>query len=466
MITVRKRVPRQNLQRFAAGGGVSPTMFSEGTGDPMAPGYNPSTPSSNPATPSGYGIPPVAQPVSAGNTSSNNYVSSPATSSPSITKGTYAPAAQPVGGISASAQGLPPARPATGYTPGPQANKFGSWGSAVEGGGYNSVPGNPAVPTAIPTNTYQRASTRGTYGSYTDQATLPGSPSQPVLPSAPKNMLAGTNTEQPDQPVIPYSSFYTGAGKQMRWGPEQPGNPMREGNVSQWAGMAKRGGAIPQAATGGGALAALDTGGAVPDPIPDTDPGEQTPTNQGGGGGYGASDPMQNVRAALTSARQQNGLNDQVFQQLWNMNVGGQQAANPPTVPAGPGGDQPSNNPFPTKTPAVPFGRMSSNDNDADDQPSAAGGGAIPYQLGGQYDMTGGEQQSGEDLDEGSDTTEGAAVAKGKGGGAPKMPKPGKGGGGGGGGGGPPSSDPQPAIPDPTGGMMGGMGGGGGGFSG
>jgi hypothetical protein len=38
-----------------------------------------------------------------------------------------------------------------------------------------------------------------------------------------------------------------------------------------------------------------------------------------------------------------------------------QTAANMPTRPAGPGGDRPDQNPFPTRTPAIPFGRQSAN---------------------------------------------------------------------------------------------------------
>lgn len=390
MITVRKRVPRQNLQSFAAGGGVSPGMYSSGP-DPITPGYM---------------APPSAQPTP---TPSNpgNYVSSPAPTYPSAgPASSYSALPTFEGGMSASAQGLPGARPATGYTQGPQANQAGSWGAAAEGGGYNPVVGDQ--PQAIPTGPqYQRASTKGTYGSYTNKNTA--APTQTTTPSATNYMMqAGPGNFNPSTPEIPYSSFYTGLGKQMVRGPETPGNPLKQGNATQWQGQAASGGAIPAYEDGGDVepvekpyrekwrekngkrqapYRAFDDGGAVPDPggaIPGADPGTAS-VDQGGGYSSGPSDPMQNVRAALSAARSQNGLNDQLFQELWG-NVGGQQASNMPSKPAGPGGDQPNPNPFPTKTPSPAFGKLSQNDSSQDDDSNTtfgASGGAIPELDGG-----------------------------------------------------------------------------------
>jgi hypothetical protein len=58
---------------------------------------------------------------------------------------------------------------------------------------------------------------------------------------------------------------------------------------------------------------------------------------------------MGTVMDALSAARKQYGLTDQMF------------AANIPSKPAGPGGDQPATNPFSTKTPSPPFGQASNN---------------------------------------------------------------------------------------------------------
>lgn len=57
-----------------------------------------------------------------------------------------------------------------------------------------------------------------------------------------------------------------------------------------------------------------------------------------------------------------------------------------PSKPAGPGGDQPNPNPFPTLTPTIPFGKKVSDNTSSQLATAAARGGAIPpmgYDLGG-----------------------------------------------------------------------------------
>jgi hypothetical protein len=130
----------------------------------------------------------------------------------------------------------------------------------------------------------------------------------------------------------------------------------------------------------------MDKGGGVPDtgdaPI-DADQGQEGQAgDQGQEGQAGDQTSQQNqsgpspaVQSALTAARSQFGLNDNMFNMMSK-----QTAGNMPTKPAGPGGDQPTSNPFPTKNPATPFGTKTSQaDSDGDsDTVSAAGGGAIP----------------------------------------------------------------------------------------
>lgn len=129
-----------------------------------------------------------------------------------------------------------------------------------------------------------------------------------------------------------------------------------------------------------------DPGGAIPDPAIDTSVMQDTSTGDQGQAGDPSQtadqgDLMGSVMDALTAARQQYGLTDQMFAgniptkpagpggdqtQGGPQDRGNQQvSANMPAKPAGPGGDQPATNPFPTKTPSPPFGQAS-NDSDSD----------------------------------------------------------------------------------------------------
>jgi hypothetical protein len=96
------------------------------------------------------------------------------------------------------------------------------------------------------------------------------------------------------------------------------------------------------------------------------------PSDLGSGGGYSAGSPddQQNQNQPGEAPSQYPvDINDSLgavqdaYASLKDsmLHGGGQQAANIPTVPAGPGGDTPSTNPFPTKNPAIPFGRQASN---------------------------------------------------------------------------------------------------------
>ena len=113
-------------------------------------------------------------------------------------------------------------------------------------------------------------------------------------------------------------------------------------------------------------------GGAIPDaadiPI-DQDQGQE------GQAGDPIQQSLQGVKSVLSTMRQQAGLTDSAF------SMASQQiAGNMPAKPAGPGGDQPNTNPFPTKNGG--FGQKTSQNDD--DEVSAEAGGAIPtYDTGG-----------------------------------------------------------------------------------
>jgi hypothetical protein len=127
---------------------------------------------------------------------------------------------------------------------------------------------------------------------------------------------------------------------------------------------------------------AYDSGGGIPDPngvIPQDpqDPSAMQDTGTACDPSANASpqqinDALSAVMDALQYGRQINGLSN-----------GQQVAGNMPVKPAAPGGDQPSTDPFSTRTPAIPFGKRtasndtestsdSEGDNDSDDQTAIA----------------------------------------------------------------------------------------------
>lgn len=88
----------------------------------------------------------------------------------------------------------------------------------------------------------------------------------------------------------------------------------------------------------------FDLGGSVED----TQSGDNN-TQSGDNTASNGNDALKAVDDALSYGRQQ--ITGQ----------GQQMASNTPARPAGPGGDQPDTNPFPTKTPAIPFGNRDPN---------------------------------------------------------------------------------------------------------
>jgi hypothetical protein len=335
-VTVRRRMGRQNLQRFAAGGGVG--LY----------GSKLPTPAPAQSTPSA---------ISPGG---GNYVT-PTTGIPaSPVTPSYAPYAASEPAINATAQGMPSATPSLGYTPGPQTNQYGSWGAAADANttGAGAIPGDPAQAFGNSTN-YQRASTGGNYGAYSDNGQAGGKATHTA--PVPSGALAGVSGGPANSGYnMGWGAYYTGAGNTI--GPESPSTPGRatqQGSAAEWKNQ--------NVAKGGAIAMKFDTGGAVPDPggaIPDdpNDTSDVDPTTTGDTGQAG--DPRQAVMQALTTSRQMNGLNDAVFGDLSNaihQSSGGQQQAYMPSRPAGPGGDTPTQNPFPTRTPAIPFGTKTSN---------------------------------------------------------------------------------------------------------
>jgi hypothetical protein len=90
-----------------------------------------------------------------------------------------------------------------------------------------------------------------------------------------------------------------------------------------------------------------EQGGAIPD---DSNPPEDM------GEGTENTDSMDLIKKVLNFGYERNGL------------TGNTQTAAMPAVPAGPGGDQPNPNPFPTKTPSIPFGKRYQDGGEADNE--------------------------------------------------------------------------------------------------
>lgn len=91
------------------------------------------------------------------------------------------------------------------------------------------------------------------------------------------------------------------------------------------------------------------------------------------------SDAVSAAQDALAYGRQKNGMPPQLL------------AGNIPAIPAGPGGDQPNPNPFPTKTAPIPFGRRADasqdDSSDTDNVQGAAKGGSVKsFANGGDMD--------------------------------------------------------------------------------
>ena len=134
-------------------------------------------------------------------------------------------------------------------------------------------------------------------------------------------------------------------------------------------GYAQGGPVDPDSAAG---AAAEDTG-AIPDDNPQNQPaapGPQDPT----GGANTPSNPQNQPAQQGPDINQSLGTVQDAYSQLRaSMLKGGAQGtqtAMMPSRPAGPGGE-PNQNPFPTKTPAIPFGKLSAN---IPTRPSGPGG--------------------------------------------------------------------------------------------
>jgi hypothetical protein len=326
--------------------------------------------------------------------------------------GGYAGAAlMPAGNYTATAQGLPAATPAGGYTPGPATNAAGSWGAAAESGGIAgdtnaspvgapdtsafNQPGNYVAPAAAlpaaaanvaaaPTPTYSSGSTDmqasmpGGYGSPGENSGLLGAeggaiPERMKDGGTVQNMKRGGKVRQMKPNGKPGSSQPANTPPQGRPAtppkptPPDPDDPT--GDTPQPAGQGFR--AMPSAIPA--SPPAFDDGGAAPDPdtsdIPvDADQGQE---GQAGDQSQQQSGPLPSVQKALTAARSQFGLNDSIFN---NMQMSDNQN-DPRPIPPSPNGPVKPFNP----RDFLPGGSKAS-DSGQGDVASAAGGGAIPGQ--------------------------------------------------------------------------------------
>jgi hypothetical protein len=216
--------------------------------------------------------------------------------------------------------GNPMTQPSATQAPvGPDQNQYGSWGS---GTGEYGAGGSGAGGYGAPSSTGNVSATPGS-----TPASTPSVENGPSLTGGgysiggPFSQTGGINTNglpgnngQPDSQNVP-DNYLNAIGVSF-----------------------DEGGSVP------------DPGGAIPDDgdMQDTstgDPGQTGDPSQTADQG----DLMGTVMDALSAARKQYGLTDQMF------------AANIPSKPAGPGGDQPATNPFSTKTPSPPFGQASNN---------------------------------------------------------------------------------------------------------
>ena len=114
------------------------------------------------------------------------------------------------------------------------------------------------------------------------------------------------------------------------------------------------------------ALGAADAPSSPNDANQQQDQQQAAPPPDPSGGNYSSQDQNQQANPASTHPVDINdslGVIQDAYASLKSSMLGGgsQQAGNIPTVPAGPGGDSPSTNPFPTKTPAIPFGKLADN---------------------------------------------------------------------------------------------------------
>ena len=297
--------------------------------------------------------------------------------------------------ISGTAQGMPAPTAGGGFTPGPETNAAGSWGAGAQSGG---IAGDTnASPVGAPdTSAFNQP------GDYVaPAAALPAAAADtphyvappPVAQAAPmwgggggqygarvggmkdggtvQSMKRGGKVRQPKPNGKPGSSQPTNEPPTN----EPPTNEFPQAQAPQ----APRAPQAPQAPMSGipagpSPPMGMDEGGDVPDTSVMPMDAEQGQEGQAGDPAPQKSGPSPAVQSALTAARAQFGLNDNMFNMMSK-----QTAGNMPTKPAGPGGDQPTSNPFPTKNPATPFGTKTSQaDSDGDsDTVSAASGGSI-----------------------------------------------------------------------------------------
>lgn len=113
-------------------------------------------------------------------------------------------------------------------------------------------------------------------------------------------------------------------------------------------------------AAGTSGVMGFDLGGAIPDDADSNQGLPGTDDSPNVNGSHNISDAISTVDDILDYGRNKNGL--------------GQLTANVPTRPAGPGGDQQDTSPFPIKRPNPPFGKQAMNDQDGAPSQFADGG--------------------------------------------------------------------------------------------
>ena len=287
--------------------------------------------------------------------------------------------------ISASATGMPAATGVGGYTPGPNSNAVGSWGASAGQGipgsgganyapqgspGANSWGGGPSNPSPVPTSQVGASA----YGHGSPGYTAPTPPPQQSAgiggsantdSADPQSWYYGSKQQAQQESLYGNSAYGANSvantpGESSYLPPKVADQYANPGSISS-TGYKEGGPVLPgvkhtskkakpvkKFASGGPTDDSVpDPGGAIPSDPNDTS--DTTDTGQGQQGQAGdLSGIAQQVKQSLSATRQQFGLNDQAFQQM---------AAQIPSAPAGPGGDQPNQNPFPTKTPSPPFGQ-------------------------------------------------------------------------------------------------------------
>ena len=281
------------------------------------------------------------------NTNQGGQITNPTSYTTVATPATPAPAATPAGTITANPS---PNYESTASAPTPTPPAATPAASSPAQTGAIPTPSASSGPTTSNVGSYTQAqqyqgggagqsNTYGGWGASSDTGTASTDPaSNPAAAATPASSTSASYTAPASPPAASYTSPYSMGGG--------------------FAGGYAQGGPVdPDSAAG---AAAEDTG-AIPDDNPQNQPaapGPQDPT----GGANTPSNPQNQPAQQGPDINQSLGTVQDAYSQLRaSMLKGGTQTAMMPSRPAGPGGE-PNQNPFPTKTPAIPFGKLAAAD--------------------------------------------------------------------------------------------------------